>query len=108
MSGISRRYILRQLGALSAANATIGFGSVLIGRFATAARADELRLPTPTDAEAAAMADLAGKLMAQYDVPALSVAVGWGGAILYERAFGWADREEQVAATPSNLFRIAS
>ena len=46
--------------------------------------------------------------MQRYDVPALSVAIGAGGAIVYRDAFGVVDREAGEAATPDNRFRIAS
>jgi CubicO group peptidase (beta-lactamase class C family) len=62
----------------------------------------------PTADESAAMADLARAFMQKYAVPALSVAIGHGGAMVYADAFGDADRENRVAATPDNLFRIAS
>jgi CubicO group peptidase (beta-lactamase class C family) len=65
-------------------------------------------VPQPTAAEAAAMAALAGAFMQKYDVPALSVAIGNGGTMVYQDAFGLADRDNRVAATPENLFRIAS
>jgi hypothetical protein len=41
-------------------------------------------------------------------VPALSVAIGQAGRLLYEAAFGWADREQREAASQQHLFRIAS
>jgi CubicO group peptidase (beta-lactamase class C family) len=65
-------------------------------------------LPQPTPVETAAMADLATAVMEKYAAPALSVAVGHGGAIVYRDAFGFSDRNNRVAATPENLFRIAS
>ena len=54
------------------------------------------------------MAALAGAFMQKYDVPALSIAIGYGGTIVYQQALGFADRDNRVAATPENLFRIAS
>ncbi len=66
-------------------------------------------VPQPTPAEAAAMAELARAFMQKYDVPALSIAIGsMAATIVYQEAFGDADRENRVAATPENLFRIAS
>ena len=62
----------------------------------------------PTPAERAAMADLARAFMQKYAVPAYSLAVGYGGAIVYQDAFGWADRENKIPVAPANLFRIAS
>jgi CubicO group peptidase (beta-lactamase class C family) len=64
--------------------------------------------PQPTPAERAAMAALAQAFMEKYAVPAFSIAVGRGGAIVYQDAFGWADRENSEAVTPRHLFRIAS
>lgn len=84
---------------------------VCLGGFAAtwplAARAQSA-IPPPTAAERAAMAQLAGDFMQKYHVPALSVAVGYGGALVHQDAFGDADRENHVAVTPDNLFRIAS
>jgi CubicO group peptidase (beta-lactamase class C family) len=54
------------------------------------------------------MSNLANAFMQQYDVPGFSVAVGRAGALVYTDAFGWADREKREAASPTNLFRIAS
>jgi CubicO group peptidase (beta-lactamase class C family) len=64
--------------------------------------------PQPTQTERDAMSNLANAFMQQYDVPGFSVAVGRAGALVYTDAFGWADREKREAASPTNLFRIAS
>ncbi len=63
---------------------------------------------TPTAAERDAMANLAHAFMDKYNVPAFSLAIGFGGKILHEAALGWADRESHAAVTPANRFRIAS
>ena len=74
-----------------------------------AARAETaVSVPQPAADEIADMADLARAFMAQYAVPALSVAIGYGGTMVYQDAFGLADRDNRVAVTPENLFRIAS
>jgi CubicO group peptidase (beta-lactamase class C family) len=65
-------------------------------------------VPAPSACERAAMANLANTFMQRYDVPAFSFAVGYAGAIVYQEAFGLADREKNEAATPMHLFRIAS
>jgi CubicO group peptidase (beta-lactamase class C family) len=44
------------------------------------------------------MSSLARAFMQQYDVPGLSVAVGRAGTLVYEDAFGFADRK---SAKPS-------
>jgi CubicO group peptidase (beta-lactamase class C family) len=64
--------------------------------------------PTPTQSERASMSNLARAFMQQYDVPGLSVAVGRAGALIYEDAFGWADREKREAVSSMHFFRIAS
>jgi len=64
--------------------------------------------PEPTRSERVAMSNLAQAFMQKYGVPGLSIAVGHGGAIVYQDALGWADRENDEAVTPVHLFRIAS
>jgi CubicO group peptidase (beta-lactamase class C family) len=78
-----------------------------LDRMSTRAGAAE-SMPPPTQSERAAMANLARGFMQTYDVPALSVAVGHGGNMVYQEAFGVADRERRETATPKHLFRIAS
>ncbi|GGI22686.1 serine hydrolase domain-containing protein [Bradyrhizobium guangdongense] len=62
----------------------------------------------PSPAERAAMARLAQAFMGKFDVPGLSVAIGYAGAIVHQAAYGLADLEQNEAATPHHLFRIAS
>ena len=81
--------------------------AALSGPFSALAQSSDTT-PPPTQDERAAMADLAGAFMDKYAVPGFSIAVGHGGAIIYQDAFGWADREIKAAAAPENLFRIAS
>jgi CubicO group peptidase (beta-lactamase class C family) len=57
--------------------------------------------------EPVAFAALADR-MAQYGVPAVSIAVINGGAIEWARAYGMADVETGRAATPATLFQAAS
>jgi CubicO group peptidase (beta-lactamase class C family) len=65
-------------------------------------------VPGATQSERAAMSNIARAFMQQYDVPGLSIAVGHAGKVVYEDAFGWADREKREAVSASHLFRIAS
>lgn len=62
----------------------------------------------PSPAERTAMGRLAQTFMDKFEVPALSFAIGYAGAIVHQAAFGVADREQNKAATPQHLFRIAS
>lgn len=41
-------------------------------------------------------------------VPSLAIAVARGDDILWEEAFGWADRERGLRATPDTPFALAS
>jgi CubicO group peptidase (beta-lactamase class C family) len=81
--------------------------AALSGPFSALAQSSDTT-PPPTQAERAAMSDLAGAFMEKYAVPGFSIAVGHGGTIVYQDAFGWADRENKEAVSPQNLFRIAS
>lgn len=46
--------------------------------------------------------------MHQYAVPGFSVAIGRSGRLLYQEAFGWADREAGEAVTTAHMFRVCS
>ncbi len=59
-------------------------------------------------AERAAMEAAARQFMGKYNVPGFSVAVGSEGRLIYQNAFGVADRAQGVPVTPGHLFRIAS
>lgn len=54
------------------------------------------------------MDDVASAFMRAHSVPGLSVAVARDGEAIYERAFGFADRDRNEKVTPAHLFRIAS
>jgi len=97
----------RQFAHLAAGTAVCSFLSRPSVALAQAvATAGEPALPT--QAERDAMANLARAFMAKYNVPGFSVAIGFGGKLLYQDALGWADRESKTAVTPANRFRIAS
>jgi CubicO group peptidase (beta-lactamase class C family) len=82
--------------------------ATLLGPWASALAEPAADVPAPSTAEAGAMADLANAFMQKYAAPALSIAIGYGGTIVYQEAFGFADKETRQTATPDNLFRIAS
>src|SRR5579863_671447 len=84
----SRRAFLRVVGALTARSAI----------------AEDAPLPQ----ELAGMEGVASAFMSVHSVPGLSVAVARQGEVLYERAFGFADRDKNQRTTPAHSFRIAS
>lgn len=54
------------------------------------------------------MADAVAGFMKAYDVPGLGIAFARDGRVVYDEAFGLADRETRTALTPAHRFRIAS
>ena len=46
--------------------------------------------------------------MARENIPSISVAVSQNGRIVWEEAFGWADKEARVPATPDTIYSVAS
>lgn len=48
------------------------------------------------------------KQMLERQVPSVAVAVARDGKIIWEEAFGWANREERIAATPHTMYLLAS
>jgi CubicO group peptidase (beta-lactamase class C family) len=42
------------------------------------------------------------------EIPSMAVAVLWRGEIIWEEAFGWADRESETPATPETVYPIGS
>lgn len=47
-------------------------------------------------------------VMAERILPSVAVAVAEDGEVVWEEAFGWADREERIPATPHTLYSVAS
>ncbi|HEY6257304.1 MAG TPA: serine hydrolase domain-containing protein [Xanthobacteraceae bacterium] len=105
-AGLARRTFLAR--SLVGAGAALAGGLPwLSGPFALAqGRPDAL--PEPTPAERAAMGQAARGFMQTYAVPGLSVAVGHGGQLIYQDAFGLADRDSGEPLSSQHLFRIAS
>jgi CubicO group peptidase (beta-lactamase class C family) len=47
-------------------------------------------------------------IIKETSVPSISVAVTRDGRIVWEEAFGWADRERMSKATPNTMYSLAS
>jgi CubicO group peptidase (beta-lactamase class C family) len=52
--------------------------------------------------------DTISAAMARSNAPSVSVAVARKGKIIWEEAFGWADREKMIRATPNTMYSLAS
>ena len=48
------------------------------------------------------------KTIAEKQLPSVSIAVAKSGKIIWEEAFGWADREKMIRATPGTMYALAS
>jgi CubicO group peptidase (beta-lactamase class C family) len=48
------------------------------------------------------------QVMAERGLASISVAAAQGGEVVWEEAFGWANREERIRATPHTLYSLAS
>ncbi len=48
------------------------------------------------------------KIRVQNDMPSIAVAVARHGKIVWEKGFGWADRENRIAATEHAMYSLAS
>ncbi len=95
MNTFTRRAHLKQLG-LAAAASILPTRSIFAGE------------PKPTKSEAAAIAEIAGKRLEKCDVAGLSVAIARHGQMVYQQAFGLADKATGERVTPESRFRIAS
>jgi CubicO group peptidase (beta-lactamase class C family) len=48
------------------------------------------------------------KTIGEKQLPSVSVALAKDGKIIWEEAFGWADREKMIPATPGTMYALAS
>ena len=82
------------------------------GRGALLALLALLALPTAARAQGAdqwtSVRDTVRAFLAQGNVPSVSVAVARRGRIVWEEAFGWANREKMARATPHTMYSLAS
>jgi CubicO group peptidase (beta-lactamase class C family) len=61
-----------------------------------------------TATQSGVLDSLAGVAMSRDGMPSVSVAVGKGGSVIFSRAYGFADLEGFVLATPRTRYRTAS
>jgi CubicO group peptidase (beta-lactamase class C family) len=64
--------------------------------------------PQPSQAALAMVDGVVERERAKARIPGLSVTIGLGGRIIYEKSFGLADVENNVPVTPETRFRTAS
>jgi CubicO group peptidase (beta-lactamase class C family) len=62
----------------------------------------------PSEAERAAMDGVVEKLMQQFSIPGLSIAIAAAGKEVFAQGYGEADKSAGEKVTPKSLFRIAS
>lgn len=103
MPRVSRRHFLARAGRFIAAGAI----PAVCRPFAAFAQGSQLQ-HKPGEAEAGAIAKVAGEFMTKCRVPGLSVSFARHGELVYEAGFGYADDGATERVTPAHLFRIAS
>src|SRR4051794_7833851 len=103
MKLVTRRHWLKQVGSAMAAPT---FPVFLDLRSFAATEAETQ--PKPTSGEREALANLAKRFLHRYKSPGLSVAIARHGTIVYEEAFGVADKKTGERVTPAHLFRLCS
>ncbi|MBV9833178.1 MAG: beta-lactamase family protein [Alphaproteobacteria bacterium] len=62
----------------------------------------------PSEAERAAIDGVVDKVMRQFSIPGLSIAIAAAGKEVYAQGYGDADKSVNEKVTPKSLFRIAS
>lgn len=91
---LSRAFLL--LGATFSAAVLAGAQSARVGTIG----ADDPRFD-------AARAEIA-RILKDENLPSVSVAAAKDGKVVWQEAFGWADREKRIAATPHTAYSLAS
>jgi CubicO group peptidase (beta-lactamase class C family) len=77
----------------------------LVSALATSALAQKQSAPAD---QWASVRDTVRAVIAQRELPSVSLAVARGGKIIWEEAFGWANREKMIPATPNTMYSLAS
>lgn len=75
---------------------------------ATAALLTHVSVAAPTRDALAALTTKLEQIRVKSDVPGMAVAMASHGKILYQKGFGWANREDRIPATEDTMFSLAS
>ncbi|MCP4725352.1 MAG: beta-lactamase family protein [bacterium] len=67
-----------------------------------------LLLSFPAAAQFEEVSEKITRVMKEINVPSISVAVARDGSIIWEEAFGWADKEKEIPADENTLYSLAS
>ncbi|MEL6497083.1 MAG: serine hydrolase domain-containing protein [Planctomycetota bacterium] len=83
--------------------------AVLVTLFAGLSALSQCRPTTGCASAVFAEADQAMlDLMCENDIPGATLAVAYNGVVVYERGYGWSDRDRTVPMQPDAMMRIAS
>jgi len=82
----------------------IALALVLFAAVFTAASARQNKSADPFDS----VREFVKRQLTERRLPSISVAVARDGKIIWEEAFGWADTEKRVPATPHTMYSLAS
>src|SRR5262249_25321040 len=83
----------------------IALALVLFAAVITAASARQNNKP---DADFDRVREFIKRQLTERRLPSISVAVARDGQIIWEEAFGWADMEKRIPATPHTMYSLAS
>jgi CubicO group peptidase (beta-lactamase class C family) len=84
------------------------FSGLLVTLLAFVALAQSQCDSSPLPARFAEVASSARERAAKGELPSIAIAVAQHGQIVCEEAFGWADREKQIPATPNTVYAAGS
>ncbi len=100
----------RRNRAIVMAVASVVIFIILIFRVPTGVQA-QLHGPAggeSSDERWARVSELISSGLEQRNIPSVSIAVACEGRVIWEQAFGWADRENQIKASPDTVYSLAS
>jgi CubicO group peptidase (beta-lactamase class C family) len=84
------------------------FSGLVLTLFASVVPAQSQCDSTQLPARFAEVASSARERATKGDLPSIAIAVAQNGRMVCEEAFGWADREKQIPATPNTVYAAGS